>query len=376
MRILHIYKDYFPVLGGIENHVRMLAEGQAARGHDVTVLVCRRGIRTQVETLNRVQLVRTSRIATLASMPISLSLPLAVSRLQPEIAHLHSPFPLGEVSNWLLGRARATVVTHHSDIVQQRIGLILYAPLLDRILRSADTVIATSKQYLETSRWLSRVRNRCVVVPLGVDPDRFRGCARHVDGRATSLLFVGRLRYYKGLETLFRALLLLPEARLSVVGEGPMGARWKRLAAGLGLSDRVRFLGEVPDGDLAEHYATADLFVLPSSARAEAFGTVLLEAMAAALPVISTELGTGTSWVNRDGVTGRVVPPEHPDELARAIRELLPNKGLRERMGEAARARVLAEFTRDAMIGRIHQVYETVLDQRTTPSSSPWVTVG
>lgn len=378
MSIVHVYKDYFPVLGGIENHVRMLAEGQAALGHEVTVLVCRRGLGTRVEEVNGVRVVRTGRIAHVASMPVSLALPRCLRRLEPDVVHLHSPFPLGEVSNLLVGRARATVLTHHSDIVRQRFGLALYAPLLDRVLGSADAVIATSERYARTSPWLSRHRERSVVIPLAIDPGRFRPQSRdeHRANGQPSLLFVGRLRYYKGLDTLLRALGRVPEARLSIVGDGPMKASWIRLASRLGLDDRVFFEGEVPERELPERYAGADLFVLPSNARAEAFGTVLLEAMASGLPSISTELGTGTSWVNRDGVTGRVVPPDDPEVLASAIRELLSDEALRERMGRAARARVCAEFALETMIDRIERAYRAALGRPAIPAPSPLVRVG
>ena len=173
MNILHIYKDYSPVLGGIENHVKALAEAQTAAGHQVTVLVCDPGQRTRVETLNGVRVIKTGRLATVASMPLSLSQPIALAHLRPDIAHVHSPYPLGEIANWLLGRARATVITHHSDVVRQRGWLRLYGPLLRRVLRAADRIIATSPRYVETSPWLRPVRDKCVVVPMGVDPARF-----------------------------------------------------------------------------------------------------------------------------------------------------------------------------------------------------------
>lgn len=363
MQIVHIYKDYFPVLGGIENHVRMLAEAQAAAGHDVTVVACADGLRSRVERSHGVTLFKAGRIATLSSMPLSVSLPVAVGRLQADIVHMHFPFPLGEVSGLFLGRTHATVITYHSDIVRQRIALRVYAPLLRRILGATDRIIATSSRYLATSPWLMAVRERCTVIPLGVDLSRFRPRDRGFEGTGR-ILFVGRLRYYKGLETLLRALPDIPGARLSVVGDGPMRPAWQRRVGELDLGSRVEFHGEVPDSALAETYRAADLLVLPSNSRAEAFGTVLLEAMASGIPVVSTELGTGTSWVNIDGVTGRVVPPDDPDRLAGAIRDLLGNAVVRERMGKAARVRVEREFGQERMFRSIESAYVEVLGRK------------
>jgi glycosyltransferase involved in cell wall biosynthesis len=198
-------------------------------------------------------------------------------------------------------------------------------------------------------------------VPLGIDLARFPVRERRPLAGPPTLLFVGRLRYYKGLDTLLYALRALPEVRLTVVGDGPMRASWQRLARELGIAERVDFVGEVDEAMLPTYYARADLFVLPANARAEAFGTVLLEAMAAGLPVVSTEVGTGTSWVNQDGVTGRVTPPRDPTALAAAIGELLAAPEKLAAMGRAARARVEAEFTLPMMVARVQAVYERAL---------------
>ncbi len=360
MYIVHLYKDYFPVVGGIENHIRVLAEAQAQAGHRVTVLACALGRRTGRETLNGVEVIKAGRMATVASMPLSLSQPAQLARLRPDLVHVHSPYPLGEVANWSLGRARATVITHHSDVVRQGGWLRLYAPLLRRVLTTAERIIATSPRYIETSPWLRPVRQRCVVVPLGVDAQRFHPPEEPPGGPPT-LLFVGRLRYYKGIDTLLEALRAVPEARLMIVGEGPLRRSWEELASGLGLSERVRFWGDVDEATLPRLYRSAHVFVLPANARAEAFGTVLLEAMASGLPCITTEVGSGTSWVVQDGVTGRVVPPRDPEALAEAIRSLLADRERCQALGRAGRARVEAEFTLERMVAGVHQVYESVL---------------
>ncbi len=175
------------------------------------------------------------------------------------------------------------------------------------------------------------------------------------------LLFVGRLRYYKGLHYLLRALGDLPGVGLAVVGSGPMEAEWKGLAKELGVAGRAHFLGEIADGELPACYHAADCFVLPACERSEAYGLVQVEAMAAGLPVICTELGTGTSFVNLHGETGLVVPPRDPHALAEACRSLLADADLRRRMGAQGRARALAEFTLERMVERVEAVYEEVM---------------
>ncbi len=360
MHVLHLYKDYFPVLGGIENHIRILAEAQAAAGHDVTVLVCDPGHVSHVTELNGVTVVKKGRLATAASMPLSLRQPLALLGKSPDVIHVQSPYPLGEISATLLKWRVPLVISYQSDVVRQQGWLRLYAPLLRRVLLRASRILVSSPRYLETSPWLQAVRDKCVVVPLGVDHHRFAPPMDVYEGPPT-LLFVGRLRYYKGLDTLLRAMPRLPDdVRLRVIGSGEMLASLQALTSELNLARRVQFVGEVPDVELPAQYHQASLFVLPANARAEAFGMVLLEAMASGLPCVTTEVGTGTSWVVQDGVTGRVVPPEDPVALAEAIRDLLADEGRRRAMGRAARARVEAEFTQERLVDRVMSVYESL----------------
>ncbi|MBN2002307.1 MAG: glycosyltransferase [Anaerolineae bacterium] len=360
MRILHVYKDYFPVLGGIENYIKILSEAHAAAGHHVIVAVCNPGPFTSIEELNGVKVIKSGRLTTIASMPLSFGHPVAVARLKPDVIHVHSPYPLGEVSAWLFKSRTPLVITHHSDVVRQQSWLRLYAPLLRRVLKHAKRILPTSPRYVETSPWLAPVKEKCTIVPLGVDHRRFVPAAQPFNGPPT-LLFVGRLRYYKGLDTLLHALPDLPGVHFNVVGSGPMQAEWQKLAETLGVTERVHFLGEVPDADLAAQYHRAHIFVLPSNARSEAFGAVLLEAMASGLPCVSTELGTGTSWVVQDGVTGCVTPAQDSAAMAAAIHDMLADPERLTAMGTAARARVEAEFTLERLITRVLSVYEEVI---------------
>ena len=384
MRVLHVYKDlYPPVLGGIEKHLHALASWQAARGLSVTVLVTNpeafpRSLRTHIAEAGArpsptPRIIRAGRLFTVASTPISPAQARWQARLVADVVHLHFPYPPGEVANLLWGRGRVTVITYHSDVIRQRFILRLYRPLLRRVLARADAIIATSPHYPETSPFLAANAERVHVIPLGIDLTPFSrvDVRRAADVRrrllgsedAFVLLFVGRLRYYKGVDVLLRALARVPATVLWIVGTGPMAATWQELTTRLGVHDRVRFLGDVAEAELPLYYAAADAFVLPSTSRAEALGLAQIEAMAAGLPVISTELGTGTSFVNQHGHTGLVVPPGDEDALAAAVRYLREHPDARARMGQAARERARA-FDLDVMGERITRLYEDLLAQR------------
>ncbi|MBI5650020.1 MAG: glycosyltransferase, partial [Chloroflexi bacterium] len=271
MNILHIYKDYFPVVGGMENHIKLLAEAQAARGHNVSVLVTSHDHRTHIETVNGVRVIFAARLATISSAPISIALPQLLARERPDIAHLHFPYPLGEAAQFFFGHARKVVITYQSDIVRQKYLRVLYAPLMRRVLARADHIIASSPNYIRTSPTLRAFESKCVVVPLGIDPTPFENPLSRSESHASrithhaSLLFVGHLRYYKGVNYLIEAMRELPTARLTIVGSGMMERAWKNLARDLGIESRIVFVGEVPDAQLPDDYAACDIFVLPSS---------------------------------------------------------------------------------------------------------------
>jgi glycosyltransferase involved in cell wall biosynthesis len=213
LRIVHVYKDIFPVQGGMENHIRLLCrELSRMEDLDVRILVTSPTGKSSAGRLDGVPVARAGRVATVASTPISFRLPFELRRLRPDIIHLHVPYPIGEMAAMLATPAVPTVITYHSDVVRQRTILRLYGPALKKVLRRASRILVTSEAYLDSSPWLQPVRDRCLVVPLGIDLTPFLGVRSRGDGR--TLLFVGRFRYYKGLQYLIAALALLPEARL------------------------------------------------------------------------------------------------------------------------------------------------------------------
>ncbi len=367
MEILHLYKDYYPVLGGIENHVRLLAEAQARRGHKVTVLVAARGPRTHVEPVGGVRVIFAGRLTTLASTPISLALALQLRAERPDIVHQHMPYPVGDAAQALVGHARRRVVSYHSDIIRQRSLLRLYAPLLRRSLRQADAIIATSPPYISSSPFLGPLAARCTVVPYGIDVAHFEhanpaevAAIRQRYGPRL-ILFVGQLRYYKGVDYLIRAMPHVDGLALLAGGANSRRhAELEALARSVGVAERVVFLGQ-QEQSLPALYHACDVFALPSVERSEAFGIVQLEAMAAGRPIVSTDIGTGVAWVNQHAITGIVVPPREPEALAAALSQILDDPALSAQLSVAGRRRVNENFTQAQMLERIEQVYARVL---------------
>ena len=367
MRILYVYKDYYPVLGGIENHIKMLAEGLTQRGHQVQVLVTNTGPKTVTEEINDVLVIKAGCPFRISGAPISPALYAWLRRLEPDIAHLHFPNPPGELGQLFFGRSRRFVLTYHSDVVRQKYLLQVYKPFLWRVLARADAITVSNPTYIETSPYLRPFADQCTVIHHGQDLSRFANPDPHrvavIRGRYTPrplLLFVGRLRYYKGLEVLIEALRDI-EAHLLVIGDGSMRQEWEALTVELALTKQVTFLGHIPDAELPSYYQACDLFVLPSTHRSETWGAVQVEAMACGKPVVCTELGTGTSYVNLHGETGLVVPPRDSTALARAINQLLADPDLRRRLGEKGRRRAEQELSKETMIEETVALYERLL---------------
>jgi rhamnosyl/mannosyltransferase len=375
MKIVHIYKDYFPVFGGIENFIRALAEAQAARGHDVRVVVNSLKRELELVEMNGVRITKMPRHLNIQSAPISLNFHNAVRRetTAADIAHLHAPYPIGEACNLLFGQSKKTVLSWHSDIVRQKTLLKVYAPVLRRVIHKADRIIPASEAYARSSPWINGYLDKCRIVPYGIDANRFteartpealamraRWLAPFTQSQPLVVVGVGRLRYYKGFDDLIKAVAQVPNALAVIVGVGPLEVEMKALAQQLGIANRVIFPGEPDDAHLPLYHQAADVFAAPSNSRAESFGISIIEAMASGLPVITTEIGTATSWINQHSETGLVVPPLNPKALASAI-TVMQNANSRQRMGKAARARVLQEFTREKMIERVENVYEEAL---------------
>lgn len=368
LRILQVYKDYFPVVGGIENHVKLLATRLIYDyGMDVRVLVTNTGRDTVVSEENGLQVIKAGRFGTVASTPISLSLLKEMGRQEVDLAHLHFPYPMGEMAYLLRGRSKRLILTYHSDIVRQRRLLSLYRPFLWRILHRADRIIASSPNYIRSSPFLQKVEEKCTVIPFGielkpwekVDLEEVQGLRQRYE--PPLLLFVGRFRYYKGLTYLLEAMKGI-EATLLLVGSGPLEGELKHQVVRDHLQTKVFSLGELADEKLPALYHASDLFILPACERAEAFGIAQVEAMACGLPLVSTELGTGTTYVNTNEETGIVVPPRDPGALAMAVNFLLENESLRRQMGEKAKERARREFDADLMVRRIVQLYQNVCE--------------
>jgi glycosyltransferase involved in cell wall biosynthesis/lipopolysaccharide/colanic/teichoic acid biosynthesis glycosyltransferase len=368
--ILHLAKGYWPYIGGMETVVRQLSEGAVNKGYRVKVLCY--GQEEEVVLINGVEVYRVRPSFRVGGAPIVLGYRSRFRQLvdQADILHFHCPNPMPELfATWLPQRTfkeKPVIATFHSDPLRPGWALPAYSLLLKAFLEKCHFLAATSPSYRLSSEFLKPHREYCRVIPLGADTSRFSEIPPDRVSQVEALmgtlgrprvLFVGRLVYYKGVDVLLRAIAKVPELNGIIVGQGPLGAELKALARHLGVMDRVRFLGFLSDDLYPAVYRCADIFALPSVARTEAFGIVAVEAMAAGLPLVTTELSTGTSYHNRDGETGFVVPPGDINTLADRLSRLAADESLRLSFGLSGKERAREHFEEDSTLEAYLSLY-------------------
>lgn len=363
MRILHVYKDvYPPVLGGIERHIDSIRRALPDFRHDV--LVCSRQRTSQERPTATGTDHLVAEFGRVLSTPLAPGFPSRLRQLAPgAVVHLHMPNPLAELSVLGLDSSIPVVATYHADVYRQRHLMPLYRPLLVRCLRRAQAVLTASRALRDASPVLRRAAVPVQVVPFGIDLAQWTAepeaaavtALRELYGER-HVLSVGRLVSYKGLNWLIEAARDIPWP-VVIVGDGPERNRLERLVQERALSARVHLVGAVDDQRLAAHFAAAEAFVLPSVNRAEAFGITLLEAQAVGLPVVATDVSTGTVEAFETGVTGLLVQPRDARGIADAIRWLAADESRRRAMGEAGRRRVAQRNSLAGLGRRLEQVY-------------------
>lgn len=367
LRILQVNKAYYPHVGGIESLVRQYSEelGQL-KNVEVKVLVCRdnRG-KTYHETVNNVDVTRAGSLGTYFSCPLSFSFIRLFRKMakNADVIEIHVPFPLADVALLLSGYKGKVVIAWHSDIVKQKKLMLLYKPIMLKMLRRADNIIVATKGHINGSDYLPEFKSKCRIVPYGIAPQTYLAVERKPVlselcsfKDSVKVFFTGRLVYYKGVDVLLKAFSSVNGCELFIAGTGELEDSLKSYAKTHGIENKVHFLGFLPDKVLRQAYADCDIFVLPSVAKSEAFGIVQIEAMVYGKPVINTALPSGAPHVSLDGKTGLTVTPSDADALAKAINTLASDAELRDKLGKNAAERVQLCFNEKTVIEKIYNV--------------------
>ena len=370
MRVLHFYKTSFPdTMGGVEQVINQIAKGVSRHGIDVDVLSLTADRLARTVEIDGYLAHRARLDLQIASTGFSASAFLRFSQLarKADVIHYHFPWPFMDIVHFVTRMGKPSVVTYHSDIIRQQRLLWFYRPLRQRFLSSVDRIVATSPNYLASSDVLGQFSDKVCVIPIGLDkatypqpmPDKIAHWQERLGPRF--FLFVGVIRYYKGLHILIEAA-RGTEFPIAIVGAGPIEQELKAQAAELGVHN-IHFLGHLSDEDKVALLTLCYGVVFPSHLRSEAFGISLLEGAMYGKPMISSEIGTGTTFINIGEETGLVVPPSDPVALRQAMAYLWQNPDSAAEMGRRAEARYWKYFTAERMVGSYVDLYAELVMQ-------------
>lgn len=357
-------------MGGVEQVINQIARGANKLGvnTDVLSLTSERVPRTiEIDGY----LVHRARLdVQIASTGFSISAFLRFAQLakQADVVHYHFPWPFMDVMHFATMVKKPTVVTYHSDIIRQKQLLRIYRPLQWKFLGDMSRIVATSPNYLATSDVLKKYKHKVSVIPIGLDKTTYpvpslEKLAYWRDRlRPKFFLFVGVIRYYKGLHILMEAA-QGTDFPIVIVGAGPIEKELKAQAAQLELRN-IHFLGHLPDEDKVALLTLCYVVLFPSHLRSESFGISLLEGAMYGKPMISSEIGTGTTFINIADETGLVVPPSDPAALRQAMQYLWEHPVQAAEMGRRAEERYWRHFTADQMVRSYVNLYGDLVNHR------------
>ncbi|MEQ1592333.1 MAG: glycosyltransferase [Thiobacillaceae bacterium] len=375
LNIVHLGKYYLPDAGGIESVTLSLSKGAAQAGHKVTVVCFKKNPANNADVIDGVRVFRAPIRRFISSQPISLKYVMLCLReaRHADVVHLHAPNMLAAVCGLFIGRKKQLLVHWHSDVIGKGFLSRILKPLEISLLKRANRIVATSQIYADASATLRPFQSKISVVPIGVpEPNKtvenglntesfLTNLASTINGKKI-ILAVGRLVSYKGLNVLIEAARHLDDgAVIVIVGDGPQRESLMRVICAADVSDRVLLVGRLSDEALHALFSCSTLYCLPSITRAEAFGVVLLEAMAYGLPIVATNIpGSGVPWVNQHGLSGINVPVSDPLALANACNHILNSPGVRARLSTGARQRYLCEFKEGVSVSRMLTIYNSM----------------
>ena len=387
LRVLHVGKFYPPAHGGIEVFLGDLVAAQRAQGIDAAVIVHGERQNDDPDWLVRVP-VQAQLIYAPMALGFRSALARAIDRFRPDLLHLHMPNNAVFWALTLPSAGRLPWVVHwHADVVQTRmraalrLAYELYRPFEQAVLERAERIVVTSPPYLAASEPLQSWRHKCAVVPLGLAPGTAPAPAADDGPRPLRLLAIGRLAYYKGFDTLIRAVAATRDVELQIAGDGELRGELESLVRRLtpaGATPTVRLLGAVDDDAKHRLLCECDAVCLPSCERTEAFGVVLLEAMKYGRPCIASDLpGSGMPWLVTEAGAGLLAPVNDAGGWQRAIGQLHDDPALRRRLGEAGRRAFDERFSIDACAYGIASVYRLCLpaEERCGQAQRPLIVI-
>lgn len=373
MKIAQISATFPPYMGGTGNVCYYYSIELAKLGHDVTVFTTK----YDENTLRCPESISVKRYKPLFKFGNAPIIPQLLNIRNYDIIHLHCPYFVGDLAVFLGSRLRGKklVITYHNDVIIDnwigKFSNIYNTTIQNYILSKSNKIFVTSMDYANNSKIVNIVRSKkrdIVEIPNGVDPIRFNP---NINGseiinkynleNKVVFLFVGALdkaHFFKGLNVLLNSFEKIQNENkiLLIIGDGDLKESYVSLVNKLKISEKVLFLGRISDLDLPKYYSAADIVILPSTTMGEAFGVVLLEAMATGKAVIASNL-PGVRSVVDEGINGLLVMPKNSIELTKKMEYLMENKICRQKFGLNGRKKVEEKYNWESIVKNMELSY-------------------
>lgn len=372
-RCLQLSKYYPPIYGGIETTTKDICNALYKNDWHVEVYCSNMSILSK-HSFDLFRVNRFGSFIKLWNIPLSpgLFFRLLKERNSFDIIHVHLPNPFLALCIWLVRPSSKVVLHWHSDIVNHPLKLMLFRPLQSWIVRRANLIFCTSINYANSSMPLKQYLHKVKILPSPVaeplatnatfDIDKLKFLQEPIFKKKKIVFSLGRLVAYKGFEDLIDASVFLDDDIIILIGgDGPLKQKLENIIIKRDLVKRVFIMGRLSPEESSTLFKKCDLFCLPSKYRSEAFGLVMVEAMAYSKPVVATFIeGSGVSWVNIHKTTGLNSAPGDIKGLARNINQIIGTPGLAKKMGEAGRRRFEDLFTIPKMTDVLCKEYNSL----------------
>ncbi len=370
MKIIQVSPYFYPHLGGVESHVHSISKELVDRGHEVALFTSKiPETAHDFENVDGIEVTRIKPIFNVFTTPVMPKLKNAIIAQSADVVHAHVPPPFSEyyAASACKYNKLPFVLTYHCDL---EVPNVLSKPMSGfyrrtfgaYAIRNSDKIIVHTESYAATSR--SVWKYEPTIIPSAIDIDRFTPNTnanairkRHGLKDSKVVLFLGRLKFHKGLEYLIESAKYTgPDIKYLLVGEGDFEAHLREITKKFKVEDRIVFTGRIPNSEIPKYYSACDVFILPSITRLEAFGLVVIEAMSCGKPVIISNI-PGVSENITDGEEGLLVEPANPKDIAKKINYLMKSEKLRLKMGANGRKKVVQNFSLKRVVDQLEKVY-------------------
>ena len=368
LKVLHFFKtSLLDSHGGVEKFIDTLCKDTYDLGVKNIFFTLRKKYNNKEVKFKKYSIINAKEDFYFFSTGFSISALFEFKKLSKnaDLIHYHFPNPFADILHFISGNKKPFLITYHSDIIKQRYLLFIYKFLMNKFLIKSNKIVVTSQNYFKSSIYLNRYKNKVRVIPIGIDLNTYPKINKKIidnykkQFKEPFFLFVGALRYYKGLEFALKAI-KNTNFKFVIAGDGDNKSKLVKLANNLKL-DNVNFLGEISEEEKVCLLKLCKCFLFPSNKRSEAFGIALLEAAAFGKPMISCDIGTGTSFVNIHNETGIVIKPNSALEIRKAMDFIISNPDISKSMGKNSKKRYLNLFTADKQAKNYLEIYKEIL---------------